>query len=290
MTYITLSLLFNSEKAIYVSRVAFTLAGAWMAIGIVPHLLSIGDIYHAAVQVDRNYQSCFLIICILQTLILLVAEWKQKSVIFRIILILTMIFDTYILLTSASRSAFIALLLGILLYCLFNFRNFKKLFGFLIIVSIAVYIAADLGLFETIFNRFTLDDVSSGNGRYDLWEKYLTGISDSNVFNFLFGHGLIGQTEFGKVAHNLFISIFYSFGFVGFILVVILVIWCAITFLKTKKTNELVVFLPIIFECMSLEPYYRMEFAIYFALVVASAIFYKNRQIERLRMAKMGGI
>lgn len=280
LTYIILPLLFTSDKAVFISKVAFAIAGAWLAIGIVPHLMNIGDIYQSAVQVDRNYQSCFLIICILQSLILLSSKWQHSGYFLRFGLIVVILFDTYILLTSASRSAFIALVFGILLYCFLNVKNFKKLFGFLLVLCIVIYISGEFGLFDTIFSRFALEDVSSGNGRYILWKKYMEGIFNSNFINFFFGHGLTGQTVYGKVAHNLFISIFYSYGCIGFLIIVALVTWSIFIFVKTKQKNELVVFLPAIIECMSLEPYYRMEFAIYFALIIGAAIFYGRKKVK----------
>ena len=283
LTYLILPLLVKSEQTIFVSRLAYVLAGAWLAIGIVPHLLAEGDIYQSVVQVDRNYQSCFLVICILQTLVFLTSEWKRRSVVFRIVLIVILVFDAYIMLTSASRGAFIALAIGVLLYCVFNFSDFKKVVVFFVIISFAVYVAFNLGVFDKLLERFALEDASSGNGRYDVWKLYLDGIFNSNAFNFLFGHGLTGQTTFGKAAHNLFISIFYSFGFVAFLLIILLVAWCISIFIKAKHKEELVVFIPILFECLSLEPYYRLEFAIYFSLVVASAIFYNNTLVKQAR-------
>ena len=79
-----------------------------------------------------------------------------------------------------------------------------------------------------IIDRFTYS-FQTGNilnqittGRYDIWREYIAQIT-SSVPTMLFGFGFFNAFAGGIIAHNAFIHILHRIGFVGIILMVVLV-------------------------------------------------------------------
>lgn len=277
LMYITIPFLFETKQDVVASKIAFTLSGFFAGIGIVPHLLNVGTIYEFSVSVDRNYQSCFLLMCTLQTVSLLMQEWQDMKAIHKMFCFVSILLDLYIIVTSASRSAFIAMGIAIAVYLLLNIKNIKTTFAAILIGGIIISYVYELGMFDFILERFSLSNVSTGNGRTDLWAKYLSRFSEGNPLRMLFGHGIVGQTDFGLAAHNTFVSVLYYLGILGLLLLVSTIVSAAISFIKNKEYQEFVSLIPIMFMCCTIEPYYRIEFAIYLATIVGMSNYYMMR-------------
>ena len=278
LLYVVTPFLMKDEEDIYYRHIAFILSGAFLAIGIIPHLLSLGSIYTYQVRVDRNYQASLLLMCILETIVFLTEHYKKTSKLGAIACMLVIIGDMYILLTSASRSAFLALLIAVCIFIALNLSGKKKRLLPIIILVLSFIILFEMGLFNTVLERFELNDTASGNGRMDLWREYLAGFFEGNILQLFFGHALVGQLKFGKAAHNLFISVLYSFGLVGTILLITVISAIIRGLYQSGHKNYFISFIPILFMCMSIEPYYRVEFAIYLSSLLATSQIYCRRK------------
>lgn len=279
LLYVVTPLLIRDEEDVYYRHLAFILSGAFLAIGIIPHLLFWGPIYTYNVRVDRNYQASLLLMCILETIVFLLEYYKKIPKTGIIACVLVIFGDMYILLTSASRSAFLSLIIAVCIFTMLNLGKKKKHFLPIITVVCAFIVLSEMGLFDTVLGRFNLNDVESGNGRMDLWRQYLEGFFEGNIIQILFGHSLVGQLYFGKAAHNLFISILYSFGLVGISLICSVIFAIIHGLYQSGHKNYLISFIPILFMCMTIEPYYRVEFAIYLSsLLATSQIYYRRKK------------
>ena len=139
-------------------------------------------------------------------------------------------------------------------------------------------VAFQKGLFDVVLARFNASDVSSGNGRLVYWQRYIDSYCDGNIITWFFGRGLVGMVYANNVAHNVFVSILFCFGIVGIVLFVGNIITTIINCLKTKHTSELIVLIPLLVMCCTLEPYYRIECAIYIPGVSSTAVYYLKRR------------
>lgn len=263
---------------------SYMLSGLFMGIGIIPYYLGHGALSELTViingnglLVDRNYQSLFLMMCILNSVIFLKHYWNRVGIIIRILALLAIIGDLFIIIVGASRSAIIGLFLSVIVYILANADAVGKNVKVVLITILLVTVAYNLGLLEPILDRFMEGDVSSGNGRLDLWIQYLDEYEKGNIIQKLFGRGLIGESIIGQPAHNLFVSTFFSFGIVGIISFLLFCFTIIVDAFRFDR-DELVILLPLLFMCCTLEPYYRIEFAVY---VSCLPVMLDNARAER---------
>lgn len=290
MMYMIIPFIIDSYEDILMSRIAFCVAGLFMAIGVLPYIVNYSALssYTAFINgnsllVDRNYQSLFIMICVLQTLVLLIEggchfKWYIKVSFFIVIIV-----DLFIVIAGGSRSAILTLVAAGIVYLLVNRKNTNRFFTFLLLASIAVIVAFQMGLLDTILERFQATDVSSGNGRIIIWQKFIDSYYDGNIFTWIFGRGLVGRVYTNTVAHNVFISILFCFGIFGIVLYVGNIISTVVSCMKSNHSNELIVLVPMLIMCCTLEPYYRIEGALYISLISSIATFYmRRRQIDEI--------
>ncbi len=273
LLYVLVPLLFQHEEDRFIFKLGFVMSGAFLAIGILPHLLSKGSIYVYKVQVDRNYQACILIMCILQTMtFLLEYRWRINAAA-ALLCVSVILGDALILLTGASRAGVLALVMAALVYILVNMRKPGRVLVFLLITGIAGIFAWEMGLLDKVIERFGGENVSNGNGRIEIWKGYGELYLQGNLWEMLLGRGLVGEhyvTWNAKfwVAHNTFISALVTTGAYGLLALVIPLVKSGALMWIRGKGNELVVMLPVLFMCCTLDMYYRLEFVLYFASIV----------------------
>lgn len=273
LLYVLVPLLFQEEEDWFIFKLGFVMSGAFLALGIIPHLLSKGSIYIYKVQVDRNYQACILIMCILQTMTFLLEYRRRIHAAATGLCVLIILGDALILLTSASRAGLLALVMAVLVYILVNVRKPGRVLVALLITGIGVIFAWEMGLLDKALERFSSENVSSGNGRIEIWKGYGALYLQGNLWEMLFGRGLVGEhyvTWNAKfwVAHNTFISALVTTGAYGLFALVIPLVKSGASLWMRGKGNELVVMLPVLFMCCTLDMYYRLEFVLYFAAIV----------------------
>ena len=253
-------------------KIAFILSGFFMAIGVIPYYVGHSSLQELTVLingngllVDRNYQSLFLMLCILSAAAFLRERGNNLKFLIKLGIVAIIAADIFIILVGASRSAILGLAIAAGIYVIVNAKSISGNFKLIIILLIFAY---NMGLLDPILERFMENDVSSGNGRFDLWINYISAFENGNLAQIIFGRGLIGKSIVGAPAHNLFVSMLFSFGVLGES--VFLVYTCSVVYnaLKIDK-NELIVLIPLLFMCCTLEPYYRIEFALYMACIPA---------------------
>lgn len=135
--------------------------------------------------------------------------------------------------TIASRGAFIAVSMAVIL--IFQSLKLKPKTKFITIITfiIIISILVGLGFFETIIERLTQDDMSSGNGRFDIWRIGFNRFFNHNIFTILFGGGDYYALEVCKKAilgytgllspHNQFIWYIFDYGFIGAFLFILFI-------------------------------------------------------------------
>lgn len=271
--YIVGYLALEKESAKKTGLLTFIFSGFFMAVGIIPYYLSRGSLVDLTalingngLLVDRNYQSLFLIICILSAVVFLKEYGKLCGIGLWILSIGVLVADVFIVMVGASRSALLALAMAVLVYIIINAKSIGRNIIIILALAVVVLAAYNLGFLDSILARFAEGDVSSGNGRFDLWIMYMNEYEKGNIIQKIFGRGLIGKSIISQPAHNLFVSVLFSFGVVGLFT---FLCYCVAIVLRCLRDDKdiLIVFAPLMFMCCTLEPYYRIEFAAFASML-----------------------
>ena len=251
--YILGTLMVEEKSSNFTVKIAFLLSGLFMAIGIIPYYISHSSIQELTALINENG-----------------------------LLVAIKVADIFIIVVGASRSAILGLIMAIILYIVLNVKSISRNIIFLGAICILFIFAYNTVLLEPILKRFAQGDVSSGNGRFTLWTQYLVNFKQGNLVQVFFGRGLIGKSIVGAPAHNLFVSILFSFGVLG---ETIFLLYCVCIIIKVLKLCklELIIIIPILFMCCTLEPYYRIEFALYIACIPAMLDKKEKRENERTK-------
>lgn len=177
---------------------------------------------------DPNYYSINVIIslCILVLL-------KHKREINLTLMICSTALLVYFAVITYSRSAFIMLLLPLLLFLYSNTKN-KKYFLTAIFTVATLYIVAlvffnKIEVFNIVVSRFSAASGDVTSGRINSWKNYITFFTRA-PFSFMFGHGLGAALVGGMAPHNTYIDFLYYFGLIG-----TLVFLCAIATIPNFK-------------------------------------------------------
>ena len=160
----------------------------------------------------------------------------------------------------------LTLVVAVLVCIITNVKAIGRNVRIILLLTIVVMVAYNMGFLDSILARFTEGDVTSGNGRFDLWAMYINEYEKGSLIQKLFGRGLIGESIISQPAHNLFVSVLFSFGIVG---LVTFICYCVAVVLQCLRSNKniLIVFVPLMFICCTLEPYYRIEFATFISIL-----------------------
>lgn len=185
--------------------------------------------------------------------------------------LLFLIIETYFMITYASRGAFACIIFYILFYILINLNpeKWKSIFKFsliLLVILLLLYFTKTLDHINDYliksghYNR-TLDMLVNGNifynnGRFDIYNDYLLYIAQKPIF----GWGIGADKVVGYYPHNIFIEVFFNFGFIslfifGIILLILIKRW---RLFSNIEKNTVLIFIscgliPLIFSGTYLE-------------------------------------
>lgn len=123
----------------------------------------------------------------------------------------------------ASRGAFIAIFISFL-FIISKIKSSNKTIIFFACILIITFLY-QIGLFNTIIDRLNEDDVTSGNGRLDIWRVGFKRFFNLDILKILFGGGDYFSLEVCKKAisgysgllspHNQFIWYIFDYGLIG---------------------------------------------------------------------------
>ena len=167
---------------------------------------------------DRNY---FAITLAFSVNLLLVYLRTKKKVPFSFVIQLLLLYGGIFL--SGSRTALLISLPAFLILlsifargARFTVRKFLIVL-ILLIGSVAAYSLLSESI-SHLFERFTKDSYSGGNGRFEAWFFYLAH-GFSSLASFLFGYGdsevLVKSGAIPVVEHNVFLQTFFTIGILG---------------------------------------------------------------------------
>lgn len=144
----------------------------------------------------------------------------EEKNIFYIILVL---FESYMMVTYASRGTLICILFFFLLLCIkkYKLKSFLPIGIVFILLVVLYFIFYKFNIFTHIYQYYMakgkyfriMDLLSSGsffdnNGRFDIYKNYLSYIIKHPII----GNGVGANLVVGIFPHNLFIEIIFNFG------------------------------------------------------------------------------
>lgn len=131
-----------------------------------------------------------------------------------------------ILLLTAARGVLLAVVMSLLGQFLLSKRKRNFIMKILpIVILLIIFITTNLDNPSFRLNRiFDSDDYSTGNGRTEIWGTYIELILDQGIVRFLFGLGpgnISRISNIGYYAHSTYLDFFFSYGILGFVVILI---------------------------------------------------------------------
>ena len=223
--YVALPILLNTHEDTRFVWESFILAGLLLAANMLAYTLTVGLIQETGAAKDSNYLSLVTMIVLTMSIAYLYQFWRDVSKWLRIVISISAIMSVFLLISYASRTAFLVLLAYFLIIALYLIKNNKKaliILTFLGIVTIwLIYVQ---GVYDYLARTFFEENFETGNGRTVLWAQYWQEYLRESVLLKIFGRGFHvfrgNFLGFRFFAHNSYLSILIDFGFIGGILFV----------------------------------------------------------------------
>lgn len=241
---------------------------------------------------DDGYMgiNSYYLICLLP-LVLICHKPKLRFIPF-IVAILIVIF-------TAKRTGLLVVLLMILIYAIHHMNTKKNAFITILLIS-AVGFGLNYG-FSSLREEFGIDMLGrveratddGGSGRLELWGVILNSYDDSNVFQWIFGHGYQAVNKYiGMDAHNDFIQILFDYGFLACILYILFYITLIIEYIQMRRRKYpfatyyiMSIVSSLLLATLSffiVEPRFVGCAAVTWGIFISDWIFYKNNGYSSL--------
>ena len=205
---------------------------------------------------DPNYLSCIIGMGLITSLILLLSK-KRSNIILKCFWIATIVVAIISQLLIASRGGVLAVAVSAcaLLFSS-NIKRKHKLYAICGLL-ITIYILYSLGYFSLLEYRIA-NDTSVGSGREFIWRyKFDYYITHSNLLQLIFGMGADAALNIGGKYigfHNDFLAILCSYGVLGLIVFLYLLILPIFKSVQSQRTIVIVLLLYLAICCLTLEP------------------------------------
>ena len=171
---------------------------------------------------------------------------KGKKLWIKLINVVLMVLQLYVILSCGSRGALIAAIVSIVATIIVFFKpTLGYIFGTILLVVASILAIQFIVLPQIsgeVADRFSIQSILSdgGSGRSSIWKSGLTQFFDGDAWRILFGFGYGGVVAEGMydataTMHNQFVQIFVNYGIVGFILYIALLARCLFLLMKYNK-------------------------------------------------------
>lgn len=205
---------------------------------------------------DPNYFGSMIGMGVLASLTSLFNRWEKKVSI-NLFLIFSILISIYTIITTGSRGAIVALLIGILVLLILTKIRVKYKILFVIASIFVIFFLYTNSFLDFIIFRFQSGDETAG-GRTLIWfTKIEAFVNQSNILEWLFGYGFENAFSLGyshKMGfHNDYLAIFVGYGITGIILFIAFLLYPILTSVTNKSfVYACIAYLAVVI--MSLEP------------------------------------
>lgn len=128
---------------------------------------------------------------------------------------------------SISKMYILVLIVGLILYSFYNFKNInlKKIIAFLFLITVTIFLGIKTSLFDNIYAKYLLriDSESLSTGRTDILNYYFNRLIN-NPINLLFGSSMLKYryvlVDYSSAralyeSHNTYLELILSWGILG---------------------------------------------------------------------------
>ena len=286
--FLTLGLLLKKEEIglflkTYIVGALFAIAFA------IIYRSSLGTLYNglfAGINSGRNFFAAVIspIFCIL-ILLFMEKGLSLKKVIFYCVA-LTLCFISVFL--SGSRTAIIAMLFPVLLlvfYIPLNQISLGNICKYSVFIFLLVLIFLYMSTYysdsiDFLFNRFTEDNLQTGNNRFNLWKHYYDHALANN-FVFIFGSGM-SYEENVLAEHNFFIQGLFQTGLIGIITYIFLFIRSYKVFVNKTNQINLKSFFPlmvVLFSYSGISSFHSDQMSFLMILSLLTIRYFSNNKL-----------
>ena len=223
--YCITPLLIHSASDVQFLWISFISAGLLLTVRMLFFTLNVGTIQQVEVAADSNYISMNTIIILTLCMAYFFGYQQKKSWLISAILMVSVIGSVFLIVSYASRTAFLILIAYMIMVTGTMLReNLKAIIALVIIACITIYVVVSAGIFDYLASDFFEENFSTGNGRTLLWAQYIDEFLNENLLLKVFGRGFhvyrAKFVGFNLFAHNSYLSILIDFGLIGLCLFV----------------------------------------------------------------------
>lgn len=223
--YCITPLLIHSASDVQFLWISFISAGLLLTARMLFFTLNVGTIQQVGVSADSNYISMNTIIILTLCMAYFFDYQQKKSWLISVILMISVIGSVFLIVSYASRTAFLILIAYMIMVTGTMLReNLKAIIALVIIACITIYVIVSAGIFDYLASDFFEENFSTGNGRTLLWAQYIDEFLNENLLLKVFGRGFhvyrAKFVGFNLFAHNSYLSILIDFGLSGLCLFV----------------------------------------------------------------------
>ena len=274
--YVVFPLLINSQRAIMYIWNAFILAGLLVTINMLIYTLSVGTIQQTGSEINSNYMSLTTMIILTLDISYLLERRNQISLFFKALILASIIGSAFLVISYASRTAFLLLIMYLLLMTAVLLKNNRRaLLRFAFITIAAVYLIVSQGIYEYLASTFFEDNFASGNGRTILWAQYLREFIDESLLLKLFGRGFhVFRARFLSYdffAHNSYFSILIDFGLLGLMFFILNASISILNIFRTRRYSFAIAMIIIQAFLFAIDGYQDAMCATFIAFTAGSA-------------------
>lgn len=190
---------------------------------------------------------------------------KFADKIWNIILLVCIGTALFVLIMNASRGALLASVIPIAVMVLFSKIKVRYKLLTLAIGFFLVSFAFNNGIFDLLLYRLSDETAKTGGDRFIIWSDKFEAFFQENIVSLIFG---VGQTNCELLGakgstHNDFVTALFSYGIIGFILFIIVLLKPLFASLRKFSAELTAFYIVMLVECFVLEPFFRGYFLYY---------------------------
>ena len=229
--------------------------------------------FFAGIKCERNYFTAAL--SPVFSIILIQLMKKKNSLIKEVFYFISITMYFLCLILAASRTAAIALVFPCVIILSYFFmlkddllkiRNFL-LIMFILLVGSLFLISQYGGSIDSFIERFSSNDMKTGNNRFVLWQYYFEQ-TISELTTFFIGHGVVfGQSR--EAEHNLVVECFNKTGLLGLLTLLGTFFYSVTKSIQSVQKLQVSAFMPlcaVVFCYMGISALHADQFSFLFIL------------------------
>lgn len=227
---IIIALQVRSARGLAPILTAAAVASLTISVWVVWEAAQSGFVYRAGLDVNQNVVTLLIGLGLIPVASLFVRVLlDRRRMIWAAPLLVALAVMTYSVVVLASRGMTIALAVALMAILVRSILRDRRTLLAVALLALVVTFGMFLPGGQGIVDRFSGQDIETGNERLPIWEATLEAFSAGDIREIILGHGLgssraVVQERFGSLTstHNAYLQVLYELGLTGLTLFVFL--------------------------------------------------------------------